>query len=89
MLGFALGGISSAFIIPMLKQITVNKKTYSVLTLESALTDVLSIVFALTMMELKILKVFEINAVLSQIAALFFVAGFLGILAGFLWIFIE
>jgi potassium/hydrogen antiporter len=89
MLGFSLGGISSAFIIPMLKQITVNKKIYSVLTLESALTDVLSIVFALTMMELKILKTFEINAVLSQIAALFFVAGFLGILAGFLWIFFE
>lgn len=89
MLGFSLGGISSAFIIPMLKQITVNKKTYSILTLESALTDVLSIVFALTMMELNILKTFEINAVLSQIASLFFVAGFLGIFAGFLWIFIE
>jgi len=89
MLGFSLGGISSAFIIPMLKQITVNKKTYSILTLESALTDVLSIVFALTMMELKILKTFEINFVLSQIASLFFVAGVLGVLAGFLWIFIE
>lgn len=89
MLGFALGGVSSAFVIPMLKQIKVNKTTYSILTLESALTDVLSIVFALTMMELSILKTFEINAVLSQIASLFFVAGFLGILAGFLWIFIE
>lgn len=89
MLGFSLGGVSSAFVIPMLKQITVNKKTYSILTLESALTDVLAIVFALTMMELSILKTFEINAVLSQIASLFFVAGFLGILAGFLWIFIE
>ena len=89
MLGFSLGGISSAFIIPMLKQITVNKKTYSILTLESALTDVLSIVFALTMMELKILKTFEINVVLSQIASLFFVAGVMGVLAGFLWIFIE
>ncbi|MGD2086549.1 MAG: cation:proton antiporter [Candidatus Aminicenantes bacterium] len=89
MLGFSLGGVSSAFIIPMLKQITVNKKTYSIMTLESALTDVLSIVFALTMMELKILKTFEINAVLSQIASLFFVAGVLGVLAGYLWIFIE
>jgi cell volume regulation protein A len=89
MLGFSLGGVSSAFIIPMLKQITVNKITYSILTLESALTDVLAIVFALTMIELSILKTFEINAVLSQIASLFFVAGFLGVLAGFLWIFIE
>lgn len=89
MLGFALGGVSSAYIIPMLKQITVDKKTYSILALESALTDVLAIVFAITMIELKILNVFDIKSVLSQIASLFFVAGVLGILAGFLWIFIE
>lgn len=89
MLGFALGGVSSAFIIPILKQITVAKKLYSVLTLESALTDVLSIVFATTMIELKIMNTFELKSVFSQVAALFFVAGVLGILAGFLWIFLE
>lgn len=89
MLGFSLGGISSAYVIPMLKQIKVEKNLYSVLTLESAITDVLSIVLALTMIELKILNVFEIKNVLSQIASLFFVAGFLGAAAGALWIFIE
>ena len=89
MLGFALGGISSAFIIPILKQVKVDKKLYSILTLESALTDVLAIVFATTMMELKRLNTFELNGVFSQIASLFFVAGMLGILAGFLWIFLE
>ncbi|MCP4217473.1 MAG: hypothetical protein GY765_22725, partial [bacterium] len=89
MLGFSLGGVSSAFIIPMLKQITVDKKTYSILTLESALTDVLAIVFAITMIELKVLKVFELKSVLSQIASLFFVAGVIGVMAGFLWISIE
>ena len=51
MLGFSLGGVSSAFIIPILKQIDVDKKIFSVLTLESALTDVLSIILAITMME--------------------------------------
>lgn len=89
MLGFALGGVSSAFIIPILKQVTVDKKLYSVLTLESALTDVLSIVFATTMIELQVLKTIELKGVFSQVAALFFVAGVLGILAGFLWIFLE
>jgi cell volume regulation protein A len=89
MLGFALGGISSAFIIPILKQVKVDKKLYSVLTLESALTDVLAIVFATTMMELKRLNTFELNGVFSQIASLFFVAGMVGILVGFLWIFLE
>jgi Na+:H+ antiporter len=89
MLGFALGGISSAFVIPILKQITVDKKVYSILTLESALTDVLSIVFAITMMELKILNAIDLKSVFSQIASLFFVAGVMGILAGFLWITLE
>jgi len=89
MLGFALGGVSSAFIIPVLKQIKVDKKIYSILTLESALTDVLSIVLAITMMELKILKVLDIKNMFAQIASLFFVAGFMGILGGFLWIYLE
>jgi NhaP-type Na+/H+ or K+/H+ antiporter len=89
LLGFSLGGVSSAFIIPIIKQIKVDKKLYPVLTLESALTDVLSIVFALTMMELKILNVIDFKSVLSQIASKFFVAGMLGILAGCLWIFLE
>jgi len=89
MLGFALGGVSSAFIIPILKQVTVDKKLYSVLTLESALTDVLAIVFATTMIELKIMKSFALKGVFSQVASLFFVAGVLGVLAGFLWIFLE
>jgi cell volume regulation protein A len=89
MLGFALGGVSSAFIIPILQKVKTDKKLYSVLTLESALTDVLSIVLAITMMELKILNVIDIKSLVSQIASLFFVAGFIGILAGFLWIYLE
>ncbi len=89
MMGFSLGGISSAFVIPMLKQINPNKKVYSILTLESALTDVLSIVFALTMMELKILNAIDPKSVFSQIASLFFVAAVMGIIAGFIWIFLE
>lgn len=89
MLGFALGGVSSAFIIPILQKIKTDKKLYSVLTLESALTDVLSIVLAVTMMELKILNVIDIKSMVAQIASLFFVAGFMGILGGFLWIYLE
>ncbi len=89
MLGFALGGVSSAFIIPILRQVEIKKRLYSILTLESALTDVIAIVLAITMIELKVLKVIEIKSVLSQIASLFSIAGLVAILGGFLWIFIE
>lgn len=89
MLGFALGGVSSAFIIPVIGQLKIKKKLYSVLTLESALTDVISIVFAITMIELKILQVIDIKNVLSQIASLFSVASLVAVIAGYLWIFFE
>ncbi|MCP4152242.1 MAG: hypothetical protein GY757_31175 [bacterium] len=89
MLGFALGGVSSAFIIPVIKQLDIDKNLYSVLTLESALTDVLSIVFAITMIEIKVINVIEIKSILSQIAALFSVACALGVLAGLLWFVLE
>ena len=88
-LGFSLGGVSAAYIISLLKQIETKKRIYSILTLESAITDVLSIVFALTMIELNILNAFNLRNVFSQVASLFSVAGFVGILAGFLWIFLE
>ena len=89
MLGFALGGVSSAFIIPVIGQLKIKKKLYSVLTLESALTDVISIVFAITMIELQVLNVIDIKSVLSQIAALFSIAALVAVIAGYIWIFFE
>ena len=89
MIGFSLGGITSAFVIPVLKQLGVNKKLFSVATLESAITDVLAIVLALTMMEIQILHVLDIKNILSQITSLFAVAGIVGVGAGALWIFLE
>ncbi len=89
LVGFTLGGITSAFVIPILKQLDVNKKVFTVMTIESSVTDVLSIVFALTVMQLITLHKFKITTVLSTISSLFAVAGFTGIIAGILWFSIE
>ncbi len=89
LVGFTLGGITSAFVIPILKQLDVNKKVFTVMTIESSVTDVLSIVFALTVMQLITLHKFQITTVLSTISSLFAVAGFTGIIAGILWFSIE
>ncbi len=86
--GTILGGISSAFVIPLIKQLHVKGETYSILTLESAITDVLCIVSALTVMEIMKLNVFNFQIMVSKIAALFAVAGFIGIIAGIFWIII-
>ncbi len=86
LLGFILGGISSAFVIPIINNLKIKKETYSILTLESAITDVLCIVFAITTIQIITLNTFSFNIVVSKIAALFAVAGFFGVIAGIIWI---
>ncbi len=86
--GFLLGGVSSSFVIPVLKQMNIKQSLYSLLALESALTDVFCIVFSLTVMEIIRLGEFGIKTVLTQISSLFAVAGFIGVIAGIIWIFL-
>ncbi|SRR3989344_2941568 len=84
--GFMLGGISSSFVIPILKQMNVSKKIYSVLTLEGALTDVFCIVFSLAVIEIINFGSFGIRETLTQLASLFAIAGLLGLAGGIIWI---
>ncbi len=84
--GFALGGVSSAFVIPVLKQMKIKPRIYSLLTLESALTDVFCIVFALTVLEfMRIGGNFGFQKTLSQLVSLFAVGAIVGIVAGIIW----
>ncbi|MBI2676047.1 MAG: cation:proton antiporter [Candidatus Aenigmarchaeota archaeon] len=88
LLGLILGGISSAFVIPVIKQVKITKDTYSILLFESAFTDVFSIVFSIAAMTIISLKIFDLKEIASTIASLFAVAGFIGIIAGIAWIII-
>ncbi|MEN8154516.1 MAG: cation:proton antiporter [Acidobacteriota bacterium] len=89
MIGFSLGGVSTSFIIPVLNQLNPGKEIRSVLTIEAAMTDVLAIVMALAIIELKVTRVFALKEVLSELASLFAVASIVGIIFGALWIFLE
>lgn len=83
--GFILGGTSSAFVIPVLNKIKVKQKVYSLLTFESAFTDVLCIVSALALMEVIKLGTFGMKETLTVLASLFLLAAALGILGGIVW----
>lgn len=83
--GFILGGISSAFVIPIIKQLKVKQKVYSLLTFESALTDVLCIVSALAMFQIIRLGEVSAQSIFSTLANLFAVAAGIGVLGGILW----
>ena len=86
LVGFILGGVSTAFVIPVLGQMNIPKKLYSLLALESALTDVFCIVFSLTIMEIMEFGNIAAKAVATQLVSLFAIAGLIGVLAGVLWI---
>jgi len=84
--GFALGGVSSAFVIPVLQGMDVKGKIYSLLALESALTDVFCIVFAITVIEVIQLGTLSAQTLFSSIVSLFAIAMLIGVIAGILWI---
>jgi len=89
MIGFALGGVSTSFVLPVLNQLNPGKEIRSVLIVEAAMTDVLAIVLALSMIDLKLTDVFSVEDILGHLFALFAVAGMIGIIAGAIWIYIE
>jgi len=84
--GFLLGGVSSSFAIPVLKQMNISEKLYSLLTLESALTDVFCIVFSLTVIEAYKLGSLGLQGALTNLTAQFAVAGLVGLIGGVIWI---
>ncbi len=86
--GTILGGISSAFVIPVLKSMGVKGEMYSILTLESAMTDVFCIVFSLAVLEIIKANTIDFQQAISSMVSLFAVASFIGIIAGIVWILI-
>src|SRR3989339_50786 len=86
--GFTLGGISSAFVIPLIKELRIKKTTQSILTFESALTDVLCIIFAFAIIKIISLNSIDLTSVLYSFFLLFFIAAFIGMCAGLFWIFL-
>lgn len=86
LLGAILGGISSAFVIPLIKHLRLKSKTYSVLMLESALTDVLVIVFAFAIMELISSNSINLFNMLTNITRYFGMAVLVGFVSGIVYI---
>lgn len=86
--GFVMGGISSAFVIPVISNLKINDETYSMLALESTFTDVLVIVFSLSAMDIIMLNSFNLQQTATHLFALLTIAVFAGIIAAILWMFV-
>jgi len=87
--GFILGGISSSFVIPILKQISVKDATFTKLTFESAITDVFCIVATITMITVMQFGGSGFHEATQLLVTTVAVTVFVSFLAALAWIFLE
>jgi len=88
-LGCILGGTSSLIVMPLVSKAKLKRKTESFLSIESALTDVLSIVIVIALINIAVVPGPNPGqALLKGIAGSFAVAIFFGALAGLVWMYV-
>ena len=87
LLGSVLGGISSSVVIPLISRLNVNEKVSTILSLESAFTDTLVIVFGLTILQFLTSPLSSgILDAGNKIAGAFSIAIVIGFVSGVLWL---
>lgn len=84
-LGAIVGSTSEAVIIPLIRQLKIGDGTITLLSLESSVNDVLSIVITVTLVEAYALGKFEVASVSGDLIASFIVAIIFGIIGAFIW----
>lgn len=85
MLGAAVGGTSSAVVIPMIEYLNLGKESSAILALESAITDVLCIVVLLAFLDIYQIGELNVPYVAARFASSFIVAGIIGVSGGIAW----
>jgi len=85
--GTILGGSSSIAVISLVSKIKVSEKCSTILSIESAITDILCIIFSLVVIEV-ILKgaAVDLTTIAQSIASRFSTGVVIGIISGFIWL---
>ncbi|MCA9459630.1 MAG: cation:proton antiporter, partial [Nanoarchaeota archaeon] len=86
LLGMILGGTSSAVVIPLVKSIDIKDKYGTVLTIESALSDVLCIIGTVTILEIINTQSFVTSEIFNSVFSSFSKAILVGVIVGIIWI---
>jgi len=86
LLGAILGGTSGAVVIPLVNRLRVSPKTRVLLTIESALTDVIVIVMAMSIILLMQSNTGDLGPTVQGLAAAFFVSFMIGLIFGIFWL---
>ncbi len=86
LIGAILGGTSGAVVIPLVNRLKVSPKTRVLLTIESALTDVIVIVMAMSIILLIQNNTGDLGPTVQGLAASFFVSFMIGLIFGIFWL---
>jgi cell volume regulation protein A len=84
-LGAIVGSTSETVVIPLVRQLRIQEETQTLLSVESSVNDVLSIVITIALVQAYTLGEFEIARVSGDLIASFLVALVFGIVGAFIW----
>ena len=88
MLGAFIGGTASSIVIPMVGQLKMNRESKTILILESAVGNVLSLVVGLAFFEALKLGQVHFGLMLGRILAGFLISSIIGVAGGIVWSFL-
>lgn len=84
-IGAILGGTSSAVVIPMVKLMRMHEESKTILILESAISDVLCIVFAIALMDASMSGEINVGLIIGKILSSFIIASIVGVAGAYVW----
>lgn len=86
LLGTILGCTSAAIVIPIISRMSLKDEVKTLLSIESALSDVFAVVFTISLIEFVKLEKIGINAPLRAISSSFSIALIAGVASGLAWL---
>lgn len=84
--GAIIGGTSSAIIIPLINKSSATDKTKTIMTLESAITDIFCVVATIAIVGVITSQSINPNIIIKEIFSAFAIATVIGLIGGFIWI---
>lgn len=87
-LGSIVGGTSGAIVIPIANKLRIRPQTKAIMVMESAVTDVLVVVAALTFISVAQLGDFRLTTIAEDLASKFLIGGIVGFVVGIVWLFV-
>jgi NhaP-type Na+/H+ or K+/H+ antiporter len=84
-LGASLGGVAPTVAIPIVKNLSTDDETKAIIVLEAVISNVISIVLAMSLMDVLVSDEVSAGSVIGNIMSSFFLAGLIGFIGALVW----